>query len=142
MTSMLPTRSGIVLPASRTAKESTLFDKFTRGQAESATPGVGLGLAICKSLSELMGGGIGVESRPGGGSIFVSRDLGATWTRGPEDLGRIEAQSTRRLVHQPFEREGDHRPRHAAIGRHGAGIGDDAARAAMARAAAPGPSGT
>jgi len=29
----------------------------------------------------------GFYGYPGGGSIFVSRDLGATWTRGPEDLG-------------------------------------------------------
>ena len=37
----------------------------------------------------------------------------------------------RRLVHQPFEREGDDRPRHAAIRRHGAGVGQHAARAAF-----------
>lgn len=35
------------LPATLQGHEQKLFDKFTRGQAESATPGVGLGLAIC-----------------------------------------------------------------------------------------------
>ena len=52
-----------------------------------------------------------------------------------------------RLVHQPFQRESDHRPRHAAIGRHGAGVGEHAARAAFvvlhvvgARAFPPSPS--
>ena len=39
--------------------------------------------------------------------------------------------AARRLVHQPFEREGDDRPRHAAIRRHRAGVGDDAARTAV-----------
>ena len=38
------------LPAALQGREQTLFDKFTRGQAESATPGVGLGLAICKAM--------------------------------------------------------------------------------------------
>lgn len=46
------------LPARLKGKEHTLFDKFTRGQAESATPGVGLGLAICKAVVSAHGGQI------------------------------------------------------------------------------------
>ncbi len=45
------------------------------------------------------------------------------------DLDRVDAERGRRLVHQTFKREGDDRPRYAAIRRHGAGVGQHAARA-------------
>jgi len=51
--------NGPGLPAGR---EEALFEKFTRGERESATPGVGLGLAICRAIVEAHEGRIWVES--------------------------------------------------------------------------------
>ncbi|MFO1206050.1 MAG: two-component system sensor histidine kinase KdpD [Burkholderiales bacterium] len=48
-----------------------IFDKFTRGREESAVPGVGLGLAICRAIVEAHGGTIRAESPREGGARFV-----------------------------------------------------------------------
>lgn len=47
-----------------------IFDVFTRGERESAQPGVGLGLAICRVIVEAHGGVIAAEDRDGGGACF------------------------------------------------------------------------
>lgn len=52
--------------------QKTLFNKFfqTTEPNTNKFDGAGLGLAICKELSELMGGGIGASSKIGQGSRF------------------------------------------------------------------------
>jgi two-component system sensor histidine kinase KdpD len=51
-------------------REEALFQKFTRGNRESATPGVGLGLAICRAIIESHHGTIVGVNRPGRGVSF------------------------------------------------------------------------
>jgi two-component system sensor histidine kinase KdpD len=52
-------------------KESAIFDMFERGRKESATPGVGLGLAICRAIVEAHGGKIRGETKVQGGARFT-----------------------------------------------------------------------
>ena len=61
------------LPAALKGREAELFDKFTRGEPESATPGVGLGLAICKAVVDAHKGKIVAHNTldgTGGGAEF------------------------------------------------------------------------
>jgi two-component system sensor histidine kinase KdpD len=51
-------------------QREAVFEKFTRGTRESATPGVGLGLTISRAIVEAHRGKIWVESNPGGGARF------------------------------------------------------------------------
>ena len=61
--------TGIGIPKSR---QDAIFESFT--QADGSTTrqygGTGLGLTICRQLTHLMGGRIGVVSEPGKGSTF------------------------------------------------------------------------
>ncbi len=56
--------NGPGLPATLSnGREENLFEKFTRGDRESAISGVGLGLAICRAIVEAHGGKIGVQNK-------------------------------------------------------------------------------
>jgi len=58
-------------------REEAIFEKFTRGERESAKPGVGLGLAICRAIVEAHGGRIAAAPSPLGGAGFaISLPLG------------------------------------------------------------------
>lgn len=76
-------------------QQEQIFQRFTRGDAglTQRVGGTGLGLAISKSLVELHGGTIAVESTPGQGSRFSV--LLPTSVRGGADPGHAPAGSPR-----------------------------------------------
>ena len=71
-------------------REEAIFQKFERGQKESATAGVGLGLAICRAILQAHGGRIEGATRPEGGARFT-----LTLPRGepPADDGSVAPQA-------------------------------------------------
>lgn len=58
-------------PGLKPGSEEAIFEKFTRGERESALPGVGLGLAICRAIVEAHGGAIRACASRLGGAAFV-----------------------------------------------------------------------
>lgn len=52
-------------------REAWLFEKFSRGEEESAVAGVGLGLAIVRAIVEAHDGRVRAENRAQGGARFV-----------------------------------------------------------------------
>jgi two-component system sensor histidine kinase KdpD len=69
-------------------REEAVFQKFTRGERESATPGVGLGLAICRAIIESHQGKIVAANRPDGGAEFI-----ITMPLGTPPISTIEAEA-------------------------------------------------
>ncbi len=81
-------------PGPPAGRESSIFDKFTRGEPESAIPGVGLGLAICRAIVSAHGGSIRAETRQGGGARFVfTLPLATPPALEPEDEPDVAAES-------------------------------------------------
>ncbi|HXF79764.1 MAG TPA: two-component system sensor histidine kinase KdpD [Usitatibacter sp.] len=65
-------------PGIPAGKEEAIFEKFARGEKETATPGVGLGLAICRAIVEAHKGSIHAEpARPSGACFVFTLPLGA-----------------------------------------------------------------
>ena len=63
-------------PGVAKGQEERIFEKFTRGNAESATPGVGLGLAICRAIVDAHRGRIWcVPTHPQGATFTFSLPL-------------------------------------------------------------------
>ncbi|MCY0386698.1 DUF4118 domain-containing protein [Robbsia sp. Bb-Pol-6] len=65
-------------PGLTPGSEAAIFEKFARGEKESAQPGVGLGLAICRAIIEAHGGRIGARNRRDGGGQVVGASFWLT----------------------------------------------------------------
>ena len=62
--------TGVGIPS---ADQARIFDKFERGNAQLPQSGAGLGLSLVKSLIELHGGAVTIESAPGSGTTVSCR---------------------------------------------------------------------
>lgn len=86
-------------PGFDAAEQAALFTKFSRLAAarREDVPGAGLGLAACRLLADLMGGSVGVESRPGCGARFILR-LPLTVAPEPVGLAAMDLPNTTVLL--------------------------------------------
>jgi two-component system sensor histidine kinase KdpD len=74
-------------PGLPVGREEEIFQKFTRGNRESSTRGVGLGLTVCRAIIESHHGKIIARNRPSGGAVFTfTLPLGSP----PQDIASTE----------------------------------------------------
>ena len=88
--SLTITDQGPGLPLGR---EEVVFEKFERGARESATPGVGLGLAICRAIVQAHGGRIRGDTVTNSQGHAAGARFSVLLPRGtpPTDLGDASA---------------------------------------------------
>jgi C4-dicarboxylate-specific signal transduction histidine kinase len=60
-------------PGSAADEQEAVFEAYYRSPVTARAPGVGLSLAISRSLLEQMGGMLMLQSQPGAGSAFTIR---------------------------------------------------------------------
>jgi two-component system sensor histidine kinase KdpD len=58
---------GAGIPA---GEEDRIFEKYHRVMGDRATPGMGIGLALCRAIVAVHGGTIRARNRDGGGAVF------------------------------------------------------------------------
>jgi CheY-like chemotaxis protein len=92
------TDTGVGIPAD---KQDQIFDVFTQADASTSRKygGTGLGLTITRSLIEMQGGTITVQSEPGHGSTFTVRLAYAPAPREERLLPVIQQAGTRQHKH-------------------------------------------
>src|SRR5207248_7916324 len=62
--------TGVGIP---TVDQERIFEKFERGNPQARESGAGLGLSLVKSLIELHGGSVSIQSTPGSGTTILCR---------------------------------------------------------------------
>jgi signal transduction histidine kinase len=62
--------TGVGIP---TVDQERIFEKFERGNPQARQSGAGLGLSLVKSLIELHGGSVSIQSTPGSGTTILCR---------------------------------------------------------------------
>jgi two-component system sensor histidine kinase KdpD len=84
--------------------EDTMFERFIRGARDSSRPGVGLGLAICRSIINAQNGEIKASNRSNGGArvtFSLPRNAAPDAPDGARSAGRIRQTRLRSALRRP-----------------------------------------